>query len=127
LVRNVEQGVYGERARWESFRFVLVVEAGCVDRFSLRFFGTKGGNAPLIVYNPVTNSRLDFVDILLTDLELETQIEDFNEGAEVLVITLFGKATSKHSGGDKQRPHRPRRRRERRTISCWVRNGRSKR
>jgi len=35
LVRNVEQGMYGERARWESFRDVLVVEAGCVNRLSL--------------------------------------------------------------------------------------------
>jgi len=67
----MEQGMYCERARWESFRLVLVVEAGCVDRVSLRFL-TKRGNAPLIIYHPFTNSRLNFVDILLADLELET-------------------------------------------------------
>ena len=27
LVRNVEEGMYCERACWKSFRFVLVVEA----------------------------------------------------------------------------------------------------
>jgi hypothetical protein len=31
LVRNVEEGVYYERARWKSFRLVLVVEARCMD------------------------------------------------------------------------------------------------
>lgn len=31
LIRNVEEGVYCERARWESFGIVLIVEAGCVD------------------------------------------------------------------------------------------------
>ena len=31
LVRNVEEGVYCERACWKSFRLVLVVEAECVD------------------------------------------------------------------------------------------------
>jgi len=34
----MEQGMYCEQARWESFRLVLVVEAGCVDRVSPRFF-----------------------------------------------------------------------------------------
>jgi len=53
------------------------------------------------------NSQLDFIDILLADFELETQIEDSNKGAEMFVIPHFGKAISKHGGGDEQRPHRP--------------------
>ena len=60
----------------------------------------KGGNAPLIIYHPATNSQLDFVDILLADFELETEIEDSNKGAEMFVIPRFGKAISKHGGGD---------------------------
>jgi len=32
------------------------------------------------------NSRLNFIDILLADLDLEMQIEDSNEGAEVSVM-----------------------------------------
>ena len=32
----------------------------------------KGGNALLIIYHPLTDSRLDFVDPLLADLKLET-------------------------------------------------------
>lgn len=72
----------------------------------------KGVNAPLIIYHPLTNSRLDFVDVLLADLELETEIEDSDEGAEMIVIAVLGKAMSKDGGGDEKRPHRPRRRRE---------------
>jgi hypothetical protein len=68
----------------------------------------KDLNAPFIIYHPFTDSRLDFVDLFLTDLELQTEIEDFNKGAEMLVIAIFGKATSKDGGGDKQRPHGPR-------------------
>ena len=64
--------MYCERARRESSRVVLVVEVGCVDRVSPRFYGNKGWNAPLIIYHPGMNSRLDFVDILVDDLELET-------------------------------------------------------
>jgi len=82
----------------------------------------KGANAPLIIYHPLTDSRLDFIDVLLADLELETEIEDSNEGAEVSVIALFGKAPSKDGRGNEKRPHRPRRRRETRTIFHWVGN-----
>ena len=53
------------------------------------------------------DSQLDFVDVLLTDLELQTEIEDFNKGAKMCVIVTFGKATLKDSGSDKQRPHGP--------------------
>jgi len=102
LVRDVEQGMYCERARWEPFRFVLVVEAGCVNRTRLRFFGNERRNAPLIIYYPFTDSRLDFVDLLLADLELQTQIKDSNKGAEMLVVALIGKATLKHGGGNEQ-------------------------
>jgi hypothetical protein len=125
LIRNVEEGVYCERACQKLFRFVLVVEAGCMDLVS--FSETKGANAPLIIYHPFTDSQLDFVNVLLTDLKLQTEIEDSNKGAEMIVIAIFGKATLKDSGGDKQRPHGPRRRRERRTICCWVGNGCPKR
>ena len=85
-----------------------------MDRVSLQPFGNERGgeDAQLIIDYPLTNSRLDVLDILLADLELETQIEDSNKGTEVFVITLFRKATSKHGRGDEQRPHRPRRRRE---------------
>ena len=69
------------------------------------------------------NSQLNVVDVLLADLKLEAQIEDSNEGAEVIVIAIFGKATSKHGGGDEQRPHRPSQGREIRTIFRRVRNG----
>jgi hypothetical protein len=31
LVRNVEEGMYCDRARWKSFGLVLVVEARCMD------------------------------------------------------------------------------------------------
>ena len=66
------------------------------------FFGSERKNAPLIIYYPFTYSRLDFVDLLLADLELQTQIKDSNEGAEMLVVALIGKATLKHGGGDEQ-------------------------
>jgi len=114
LVRNVEEGVYCEWARWELFGVVLVVEAGCMDRISIRLFGNErgGGDTPLIIDHPFTNSRLDVVDVLLADLELKTQIEYSNEGAEMFVITLFRKAILKNGGGNEQRPHRPCQRRE---------------
>jgi len=102
LVRDVEQGMYCERACWEPFGFVLVVEAGCMNRTRLRFFGNERRNAPLIIYYPFTDSRLDFVDLLLADLKLQTQIKDSNKGAEMLVVVLIRKATLKHSGGDEQ-------------------------
>ena len=76
------------------------------------FSETKGKNALLIIYYPLTDSQFDFVDILLVDLKLETQIENSDEGAEMFVIVLFGKAMSKHSESDEQRPHRPSRRRK---------------
>jgi hypothetical protein len=56
------------------------------------------------------DSQLDFLDLFLTDLKLEAEIKDSYEGAEMVVIVLLGKMTSKHSGGDEQRPHRPCRR-----------------
>ena len=76
------------------------------------FSETKGENALLIIDHPLTDSRLDFIDVLLADLELETQIEYSDEGTEMFVIAIFRKATSKDGGGDEQRPHRPRQRRE---------------
>ena len=72
------------------------------------FLETKGANAPLIIYHPFTDSQLNFVNVLLTDLELQTEIEDSNKGAEMFIIASFGKATSKDGGSDKQRPHGPR-------------------
>ena len=82
---------------------------GWMDRIesAFNFPATKGTNTPLIIYHPFIDSQLNFVDVLLSDLELQTEIEDSNKGAEMLVIATFGKATSKDSGGDKQRPHRP--------------------
>ena len=68
---------------------------------------TKGANVLLIVYHPFTDSQLNFVDVLLTDLELQTEVDESNKGAEMFVIAIFGKATFKDSGGNKQRPHRP--------------------
>ena len=76
------------------------------------FSETKGGSALLIIDHPLMDSQLDFVDVLLADLELETQIEDSNEGTEMFVIVIFGKVILKDGGGDEQRPHRPRRRHE---------------
>jgi hypothetical protein len=52
----------------------------------------KGANAPLIIYHPFTDSQLDFVDVLITDLELQTEIKDSNKGTEMFVIAIFGKA-----------------------------------
>ena len=50
-------------------------------------FRNKRGDAPFIIYYyPAMNSRLNFIDILLADLDLEMQIEDSNEGAEVSVM-----------------------------------------
>jgi hypothetical protein len=123
----MEEGMYCERARRESFGVVLVVEAECVDRVSLRHFRNERGDAPLIIDHPFTNSGLDVVDVLLADLELKTQIEDSDKGTEMFVITLFGKAASKNSGGNKQRPHGPRRRREVRTIFRGVGDRRTER
>ena len=81
-----------------------VVDAKCVDQVSLQFSETKGRNALLIFYHPSTNSQLDFFDFLHADLELKTEVEDPNQGAEMIVIAGFGKAILKHSGSDKQRP-----------------------
>ena len=88
---------------------------GWMDRIesAFNFPATKGMNAPLIIYHPFMDSQLNFIDVLLSDLELQTEIEDSNKGAEMLVIATFGKVTSKDGEGDKQRPHRPCRRRER--------------
>ena len=76
------------------------------------FSETKGKNALLIIYYPLTDFRFDFVNILLADLKLETQIENSDKGAEMFVIVLFGKAMLKHGGSDEHRPHRPSRRRK---------------
>jgi hypothetical protein len=70
-------------------------------------------NAPLIIYHPFMDSQLDFIDVLLTDLELQTEIEDLYKGAKMFVIAIFRKATLKDSGGNKERPHGPCQRRER--------------
>ena len=67
----------------------------------------KGANTPFIIYHPFADSQLDFVDVLLTNLELEAEIEDSNKGAEMFVVALLGKATPKDNRGDEQRPHRP--------------------
>ena len=67
----------------------------------------KWGNTLLIIYHLLTDSQLNFVDLLVTDLKLETQIKDSDKGAEMFVIVRFGEATLKHSGSNKQRPHRP--------------------
>jgi len=64
--------MYCKQACWELFRLVLVVEAGCVDQVSLQFFGNERGNALLIIYHPLMDSQLDFVELLLADLKLET-------------------------------------------------------
>ena len=79
---------------------------------AFNFSEMKGKNTLLIIYYPLTDSQFDFVDILLADLKLETQIENSDKGAEMFVIVLFGKAMSKHGGSNEQRPHRPSRRRK---------------
>jgi hypothetical protein len=81
---------------------VLVVEAGCVGRVSLQFFRNERRECTAHNQPPLTDSRLDFIDVLLTDFELETQIEDSNKGTEMFIIALIGKAISKDSGGDEQ-------------------------
>ena len=86
------------------------------------FLEMKGVNALLIIYHPLTDSQLNFINVLLADLKLETETEDSNEGAKVSVIALFGKVLSKDSRGNEKRPHRPCRRCETRTIFCWVGN-----
>jgi hypothetical protein len=63
---------------------------------------TKGGSTLLIIDHPLTDFQLNFVDVLLTDFELETQIEDSNKGTEMFVIALIGKVILKDSGGDEQ-------------------------
>jgi hypothetical protein len=80
---------------------------------AIKFSKTKGENTPLIIYYPFTDSRLNLVNILLADLELETEIEDPNEGAKMFIVALLRKAMSKSDRGDEQRPHRPCRRHER--------------
>jgi len=77
---------------------------------SFNFPAMKGMNALLIIYHPFMDSQLNFIDVLFSDLELQTEIEDSNKGAEMLVIATFRKATLKDGGGDKQRPHEPCRR-----------------
>ena len=72
----------------------------------------KGVNTPLIIYYLFMDSQLNIANVLFTNLELQTKIKDSNKGAEMFVIAIIGKVTFKDSGGDKQRPHRPHRRRE---------------
>jgi hypothetical protein len=67
----------------------------------------KGRNTLLIFHHPSTNSQLNFIDFLHTDLKLKTEVEDPNQGAEMIVIAGFRKAILKHGGGNKQRPQRP--------------------
>jgi len=71
LVRNVEQGMYCEWACWKLFRVVLVVEAGCVDRVSLQFFGNERGERTAHNLPPIYEFPTQFLKILLADLELE--------------------------------------------------------
>ena len=71
-------------------------------RSAFDFSEMKGGSALLIIDHPLTDSQLDFVDVLLTDFELETQIEDSNKGTEMFIIALIGKAILKDGGGDEQ-------------------------
>ena len=48
----------------------------------LLFRKRREANAPLIIYRPFPDSQLDFVDVLY--LELQTEVEDSNKGAEIL-------------------------------------------
>ena len=83
---------------------VLVVQAKCVDWVSLQFLETKRRNTQLIIYHPFTNSQLDFIDFLHADLKLKTEVEDPNQGAEMIIIAVVRKAILKQGGGDEQRP-----------------------
>jgi hypothetical protein len=65
------------------------------------FLETEGENTQLIIYYPFTDSRLDFVNVLITDLELQAEIENSNKGAEMFVIVIIAKATLKDGGGNK--------------------------
>jgi hypothetical protein len=82
------------------FRVVLVVEARCMDCVGLQFSETKGENTLLIIDHLLMDSQLDFIDVLLAGLRLETQIEYSDEGTEMFVIAIFGKATLKDSRGN---------------------------
>ena len=45
--------------------------------------------------------------VLLQKLEFEAEIDEFNEIAEVVVISLVRKAAIEYNGSDKQSPLRP--------------------
>jgi hypothetical protein len=60
---------------------------------------TKRGSIPLII-NPLTNSQLDFIDVLVADLELETIIEDYNKGTEMFMIVLVRKMSKVRMNGN---------------------------
>ena len=60
LVRDVEQGMYCERAHWEPFGFVLVVEAGCADQVSLQIFGNKTGECTACNLPPIDRFPTQF-------------------------------------------------------------------
>ena len=60
------------------------------------------GKAHHVVQRPIDligqNFQLNFVNFLLPDLELQTEIGDSKKGAEMFLKAIFRKATSK---GDK--------------------------
>ena len=64
----------------------------------------KRRNTQLIIYHPFTNSQLNFVDFLCADLELKTEVEDPNQGAEMIIIVVVRKVILKQGGGNEQRP-----------------------
>jgi hypothetical protein len=67
---------------------------------AINFSKTKWENTLLIIYYPFTDSRLNLINILLADLELETEIEDPNEGAKMFIVALLRKATLKRDHTD---------------------------
>ena len=58
---------------------MLVLEAGAWIESAFVFLETKRPNAPLIIYHSFTDPQLNFVDIVLTNLKLQTEIGDSNK------------------------------------------------
>ena len=58
---------------------MLVVEADAWSELPSFFPKRARANAPLTIYHPFTDPQLNLVDVLLTDLKLQTEIQDSNK------------------------------------------------
>jgi hypothetical protein len=73
----------GERTARQTVRIVLVIDS----RESWRnIANAHKGNVPFIVFNPYNKSKADYLNLLVRNLELQTEIEETDQTDKVEVV-----------------------------------------